>query len=314
MKFIQPPKTEYTDYYEQSKFNLVWNFTFAILILLVLVTISNLSNSNYSSIPNFIAVSICAIVLFALNQTKKYKTISIIGTVSIFSLISITFFLQENVIHYTTPMWMTLNILLAFFMLGKRWGTAMLISHFIVMFFYFAFKLQSNIENIKPFDNLDIANFIIESAIIGSGILYILLQYIKTTKRAEDEIKSYNDSLLEKNTVISTQNQEKEVMLKEIHHRVKNNLQIITSILRLQSNDLKDEEHISPFKEAINRVSSISLIHEKMYQSDMLTNFDLEDYFESLALNIIASYSYQKEITHQIRKVLGLNNEIIKIN
>ena len=306
MKFFTPPKTEYTDYYDISKFNMIWNFSMSILFLLIIVTISNYSNENYSSIPNFIAVAICAIVLLLLNKTKKFKAVSIAGTISVFILISITFFLQRNVIHYTTPMWMMLNILLSFFMLGKRWGSIILIAHYIILFFYFTFNLEPNLAGLKPFKTGDIWNFIIESAIVGAGILYILTQYIKTTKHAENEVKSVNNALRDKNDLISEQNKEKEVMLKEIHHRVKNNLQIITSILRLQSHDIEDDKVNAPFKEAINRVSSISLIHEKMYQSDMLSNFNLQDYFKSLSLNIIANYTFQKEINVDVQSTIEM--------
>lgn len=306
MKFVTPPKTDYTDYYDVSKFNMIWNFSMSIFFLLVLVTISNHSNENYSSIPNFIAVGICGLVMILLYKTKKFKAVSILGTLSIFTLISLTFFLQRNVIHYTTPMWMMLNILLSFFMLGKRWGAIILILHYLVLFLYITFYLESNIEGLKPFDSGDIWNFIIESAIVGAGIFYILFQYIETTKHAENEVKSANNGLWERNEIITEQNKEKEVMLKEIHHRVKNNLQIITSILRLQSHEIVDEKISAPFKEAINRVSSISLIHEKMYQSDTLSNFNLEDYFRSLSLNIIANYAFKKEIEVDVHSSISV--------
>jgi len=128
-------------------------------------------------------------------------------------------------------------------------------------------------------------------------------------------MKAVNDSLLDKNELISKQNKEKEVMLKEIHHRVKNNLQIITSILRLQSHDIENEKVSAPFEEAINRISSISLIHEKMYQSDALSNFDLESHFKSLSMTIIANYRFQKEIDIDIQSTLSMthSNSIVPL-
>lgn len=306
MKFITPPQTEYKDYYEVSKFNMIWNFTVSIFFLLIAVTVSNHSNDNYSSIPNFIALGISAAVIFFLYKTKKYKAISIVGTLSVFILISLTFVFQRNVIHYTTPMWMILNILLSFFMLGKKWGSIVLICHYIVLFAYFHLFLKSNIARLPELTPGDIWNFVIESAIVGAGILYILLQYIETTKHAESEVKLVNSSLREKNEQISEQNEEKGVMLKEIHHRVKNNLQIITSILRLQSLDIEDKNISAPFKEAINRVSSISLIHEKMYQADTIANFDLQDYFKSLSMKILANCTFRKEIEIDIQSSVEL--------
>jgi two-component sensor histidine kinase len=85
-------------------------------------------------------------------------------------------------------------------------------------------------------------------------------------------------------------------MLKEIHHRVKNNLQVITSLLRLQSKEIKDEKSIEHFNEAIQRVLAMALIHEKMYQSNDLSKIDLEAYLRTLSEDLIYSYAVEKPI------------------
>jgi len=75
---------------------------------------------------------------------------------------------------------------------------------------------------------------------------------------------------------------EKDVLLKEIHHRVKNNLQIIISLLNLQSGYIKDEETLKAVREGQNRVRSMALVHEKFYQADELSEIDFGDYTEKL--------------------------------
>lgn len=91
---------------------------------------------------------------------------------------------------------------------------------------------------------------------------------------------------------------EKEVLLKEIHHRVKNNMQIISSLLSLQANHTGSEEATEILKESRGRVKSMAMIHEKLYHSDDLGKVNIEDYLKNLVMDILKSYSdVSSEIT-----------------
>ena len=84
---------------------------------------------------------------------------------------------------------------------------------------------------------------------------------------------------------------EKETLLKEIHHRVKNNLQIISSMLKLQSDSINNTNYLEKNKESQHRIQSIARVHEQLYKSDNLAEISVQEYLENLLQDIISSYN-----------------------
>lgn len=107
---------------------------------------------------------------------------------------------------------------------------------------------------------------------------------------------------------------EKEVLLKEIHHRVKNNMQVISSLLNLQSSRIKSPDILEMFKESQDRIRSMSLIHERLYQSADLAKIDFSHYIQNLASHLFQSYRIDPEavsLKTEVRDVsLDINRAI----
>jgi PAS domain S-box-containing protein len=101
---------------------------------------------------------------------------------------------------------------------------------------------------------------------------------------------------------IATSLKEKEILLKEIHHRVKNNMAVISSLLSLQSTYIDEKKYLDMFRESQSRIKSMALIHEKLYLSDDFTHIDVQEYINSLAGNIRSSFlTGYKEIKFNIQ-------------
>lgn len=96
--------------------------------------------------------------------------------------------------------------------------------------------------------------------------------------------------------LMEKQNKEKEFLLKEIHHRVKNNLQTISSLLSLQTEQINDPELLDLMSESQRRVESIGLIHQNLYQGENLAAIEMKHYFENLGLFIIDTFDANRRI------------------
>jgi len=103
---------------------------------------------------------------------------------------------------------------------------------------------------------------------------------------AQDEIGALSsafDQMAANLKTITVSHDEKEVLLREIHHRVKNNLQLIQSLLNLQMDQVTNEKLAAPLRDSKNRISSIAMVHETLYKSKDLSIIDLNSYFQELA-------------------------------
>jgi len=127
-----------------------------------------------------------------------------------------------------------------------------------------------------------------------------ILRDVSERKQAEDRVK--------------TSLREKDVLLREIHHRVKNNMQIISSLLRLQSRMIEDGKLIEMFKESQNRIRSMALIHEKLYQTEDFSRINFAEYIRSLTVHLFHTYKVNPNIVRmnvEVRDIfLDINRAI----
>tara|TARA_Y100001933_G_scaffold247486_1_gene280343 strand:+ start:12468 stop:15410 length:2943 start_codon:yes stop_codon:yes gene_type:complete len=134
--------------------------------------------------------------------------------------------------------------------------------------------------------------------VVGMYLIYLLSAYRE--KRQKKINEQLEEIVKERTKLIIQQRDEKVILLKEIHHRVKNNLQIINSLLSIQSAYTKDENALKLFDEAKNRIRAMALIHEKMYGTKDLSNINFNDYVRTLIKDLIDTYAINKKINLKI--------------
>ena len=211
----------------------------------------------------------------------------------------------ESVHHFNTYLWINDSI-------QKRKESSTLESQFIQ---YEIIKdslskseliLQKELSEIEG-HNLELkskitqnkANYLIVGLLLT--LLFSILLFISFRKRLKlsnshkKQLEDQNEEL--KRTLISKE--EKETLLKEVHHRVKNNLQIINSLIRLQSHYTSPTNYKMRLADTENRIRSMSLVHEKLYKSDDLSKLDSESYIIELAENLRSAYEFNEGVSLQ---------------
>lgn len=127
------------------------------------------------------------------------------------------------------------------------------------------------------------------------GLLVLILGGLyftyRNNKKKNLKLQELNQNLETSNAQLDKRNAENELLLKEIHHRVKNNLEVVSSLLALQSAKIDDPEVQDAMLASQNRVQSMGILHQKLYQSEHLAFIEMKTYFKNLCENILDSYN-----------------------
>jgi two-component sensor histidine kinase len=137
------------------------------------------------------------------------------------------------------------------------------------------------------------------AALIGLGLLALAIrQYLRFQLRRQTEALALKKAAVIKKQrdEIKQKNDQNELLLKEIHHRVKNNLEVVSSLLELQSAGLSDSEARDAMKAGQSRVQSMGLLHQKLYQGENLAAIEMKDYFHNLAGSLLETYEAEDRI------------------
>lgn len=306
------PKADYTDYYDRARFELTWVITSAIFIAMVLFSVTaTVFTPEYATIA-IISIFLSFLMLVNLWFSRKFRRTAVAFVVLGIFLSVIQLFIVQEMLHLVDLIWFFVIALFSFFTLGMMWGLMTVFAYISSLILYILFFLNQNISTVVEVNFETKIAMVVNAALAGILLFYVVYKFYTTNKFAEKKYHIVNRRLIEKNQLIKKKNEANEIMLKEIHHRVKNNLQIITSLLRLQSSEIESEESEVHFREAIDRVAAMAMIHEKLYQED-LSKIELDNYIRSLIVNLIGNYAVDKDKVRYVIDVGQVSIDIRKI-
>ncbi len=196
------------------------------------------------------------------------------------------------------------------FLLNSTWkvwivfvfNASLIIITLLLVYFYYD---QSGVYYITV-DKLDNINFLNQFMLASCVIVIMIFFSFKNNEKDQALVKA-NQDLEKQNNEISIQKNHLQVLLKEVHHRVKNNLQIISSLLALQKSSIEDEEIISVLDESKRRVEAIALIHQKLYIDETGNQVDFKSYLSELINSQEIMQSKIKCILNSVALTLNLD-------
>ncbi len=159
-------------------------------------------------------------------------------------------------------------------------------------------ELQINLlaQDKKLIEKQNLQNIFIIALLIGALLLALAYWRFKRKQKRNKQLALLNDDLENKNVLLDKKNAENELLLREIHHRVKNNLEVVSSLLALQSAQISDPNTKEAITEGQNRVNSIGIVHQKLYQGTNLGAVDMKDYFLNLSESVLDSFGAEQRI------------------
>lgn len=270
----------------------------------IILTILALLNIGQESIVTYIYVIeavVSVLSLIYLYIFKNSKPIFWIFTLTATGFITYSLYALKHTLHYSDFMWIMCIILFAFIGLKYVYAIIFVVVHALIISHFAYFDLNEHLVSLRPRTNFELATVAIEMTFAFFVMSALIYQNIK--------FQSYSLSELSKaHRKLEKQNEENITLLKEIHHRVKNNLQIVVSLLRMQRSKIPTKETQEELDTAVKRVMAISLIHNKLYNSAELSNICFESYLQSLLDEICSFHTDTREIDFDIK------NEIEKMD
>lgn len=165
-------------------------------------------------------------------------------------------------------------------------------------------------RNIELNRQRNLKNLLILGGIVLVAVIVFISFQLRKTNYRKNLLELKNKKIQTRNKIIQKALYEKDILIKEVHHRVKNNLQIISSLLRLQASKTSNTEVITSLTEAQDRINSMALLHQLLYRNHEFTKIKFDDYVVALINNVKHSFSNSEKTINIIHRLERLELDL----
>jgi two-component sensor histidine kinase len=297
---------EVVTYFEELRVKLAFRMTMLFLIIFSILSYTRYFESieSFSMMAVATIISAICMILIRLNN-RNYLLVFYIYSICGYIIVAFALMFYHSRIHLVDVLWLMTVVFLAFFTLGRKLGYVLLFLAIGVIGLFIFLHLDNQILSLGKLTLYEKISLLIE--MIAAFILnfYLFYLFLELNRYSETKLLESYAQVMDQNTRILQQNEEKTTLVKEIHHRVKNNLQIVVSLLRMQSQEVNNLEFRVLFQESINRIMAMSVIHQKLYQNDNLSRIRIGDYLDDLIREIMSLNFSEQSVRYEIKTEVG---------
>ena len=288
MKLFTPDTSSINSYEERGRFLIAWRLSILFLLVFTALTFVFHNIQCKTAIVYGLVDAIALASLVYLYKTKDSKIPFIIYTIagSLIPQYTLNYILDSA--QFGDFLWIVSTIIFAFIGLGKIVGILTATFHVIGVVYYIMVNMNVHFDQVRFHQTEDKLTLSLEILLAFITFSYLLGQYVIFQKHIRKQLQELNAGLEEQNEAVLQKNKENVTLVKEVHHRVKNNLQIIISLLRMQRSEIESPEAQEQFSVAINRILTMSMIHQKLYQEKEPSKINIEDYLKDLTAELVS--------------------------
>ncbi len=297
---------EVITYFEELRVKLAFHMSLMFLCIFSILSYTRYFESMESFSMMAVAMIISAICLVIMkSNNNNYLLVFYIYSICGYIIIAFSLMVYHSRIHLVDVLWLMTVVFLAFFTVGRKLGYVLLFLSISVIGIFIFLHLNTQVLMLKELTMYQKISLLIEMIGAFSLNFYLFYLFLELHSYSEKKLLESYDKVKDQNTKILLQNEEKTMLVREIHHRVKNNLQIVVSLLRMQSQEVDSPELRGLFQESINRIMAMSLIHQKLYQNDNLSQIRIGDYLDELIREIMNLSFMEQSVHYEIKTEVG---------